>query len=114
MGRLDMLRSRSDFAALQAGGRSRSHRTLTIRTRPNRLDHDRYAISTGRALGNAVIRNRVRRRLREILRATPWGTPRRDVLVVCRPAAAQADYQELRETVARLLAIDEQRGTGEA
>jgi ribonuclease P protein component len=101
---LDMLRARSDFAALQASGRSRSHRILTVRTRPNSLGHDRYAISTGRAVGNAVTRNRVRRRLREILRGAPRAARGRDILVVCRPGAAEADFQELRETVTRLIA----------
>lgn len=103
MGRLDMLRTRSEFAALQAAGRSRSHRMLTVRTRPNLLDHDRFAISTGRNVGTAVVRNRVRRRLRAILRAIPVGSRARDILVVCRPAAATAGYDELRDVVTRLL-----------
>ncbi len=98
-----MLRSRSDFAALRAAGRSRNHRLVTVRSRPNDLDHDRFAISTSKAVGTAVVRNRVRRRLREILRATPTGVPARDVLVVCRPAAAGAGYDELRHTIGRLL-----------
>jgi ribonuclease P protein component len=101
--RLEMLRSRSDFSALQAGGRSRGHRLVTVRTRPNLLDHDRFGISTSRNVGTAVVRNRVRRRLREILRATPTGAQGRDVLVVCRPAAATASYDELRDAIARLL-----------
>lgn len=98
-----MLRARSDFSALQTAGRSRSHRLLTVRTRPNQLEHDRYAISTSRSVGTAVVRNRVRRRLRDILRATPIGGRPRDIMVVCRPAAAGVGYDELRDTVARLL-----------
>lgn len=103
MARLDMLRSRSDFSALQAGGRSRGHRLVTVRIRPNQLDHDRFGISTSRGVGSAVVRNRVRRRIREILRAMPTGEPGRDVLVVCRPAAATAGYEELRDALERLL-----------
>ena len=103
MARLDMLRSRSDFSALQAGGRSRGHRLVTVRVRPNLLDHDRFGISTSRSVGTAVVRNRVRRRLREILRATPVGGSGRDILVVCRPAAATAGYDELRDVIGRLL-----------
>lgn len=98
-----MLRARSDFAALQTAGRTRSHRLVTIRTRPNQRDHDRYAISTSRRVGTAVVRNRVRRRLREILRAVPTGGRPRDILVVCRPAAATVAHDELRDAVTRLL-----------
>ena len=112
MARLEMLRSRSDFAALGAGGRSRGHRLVTIRTRPNALDHDRFGISTSRSVGSAVIRNRVRRRVREILRRMPDGGSGRDILVVCRPAAAAASYDELRDALGRLLRTDDERASG--
>jgi ribonuclease P protein component len=98
-----MLRSRSGFAALQAEGRSKGHRLVTIRIRPNQLDHDRFGISTSRNVGSAVVRNRVRRRVREILRAMPISGSGRDILVVCRPAAATAGYDELRDAIWRLL-----------
>jgi ribonuclease P protein component len=114
MRRLAMLRSRSDFAALQTGGRTRSHRLLTVRTRPNLLGQDRFAISTGRALGTAVVRNRVRRRIREVLRATQGGDRGRDILVVCRPAAAAAGYDDLRDALERLLRTGIDEGTSRA
>ena len=98
-----MLRARADFVALGSGGRSRGHRLVTVRMRPNLLDHDRFAISTGKGLGTAVVRNRVRRRVREILRGTPTGERGRDVLVVCRPSSAEAGYDELRDAITRLL-----------
>ena len=72
---------------------------------PNALDHDRYGISTGRRLGGAVQRNRVRRRLREILRSSPdpvgqgW-----DMLIVARPASVEVTFDELRTALERLLA----------
>ena len=50
-----------------------------------------------------MVRNLVRRRLREILRATPTGAQGRDILVVCRPAVATAGYAELRDVIGRLL-----------
>jgi ribonuclease P protein component len=87
---------------------------MTIRTRPNELDHDRFAISTSRSVGGAVVRNRVRRRLRRILGTTAMASRARDILVVCRPAAAAAGYDELRETVARLLRNGSDERTNEA
>jgi ribonuclease P protein component len=108
-----MLRSRSDFSALQTEGRSRGDRLVTIRVRPNLLDHDRFGISTGRNVGTAVVRNRVRRRVREVLRTTPRGAQGRDILVVCRPAAATAGYDELRDVIGRLLRTgNEERAIG--
>jgi ribonuclease P protein component len=99
-----MLRSRKDFARLRAQGRASADRLMVVRFVPNARDHDRYAISTARRLGRAVGRNRLRRRVREILRLTPnhsgygW-----DVLIVLRPAAMDASFDELRSTLERLL-----------
>ena len=104
-GSLEMIRSVADFAALQAAGRSRSHPLLLVRYRRNDVERTRYGISTGRRMGNAVVRNRVRRRLREILRreqsrvSAGW-----DILLVCRPAAATASQAELATALERTLA----------
>jgi ribonuclease P protein component len=103
-GPLPTLRSREDFARISEQARSRSDRHLVVRFVPNGRDHDRYGISTGRRLGGAVRRNRVRRRLREILRHSPNDTGRGwDILIVVRPSAVDASYEELRDGLERLL-----------
>ena len=100
----EMLRSPLDFRAIQADSRSRVHPLIVLRFRRNDLDRTRFGISTGRRLGSAVERNRVRRRLRVLLRALAgrvaagW-----DVLLVARPAAAAASQAELGEALERLL-----------
>jgi ribonuclease P protein component len=71
----------------------------------NGLDHDRFGISTGRRLGGAVERNRVRRRVRQLLREIERGSgPGCDILVVARPASTGATFGELRVALERLLA----------
>ena len=100
------LRSREDFARISGKGRSRSDRNLAVRFVPNGRDHDRFGISTGRRLGGAVQRNRVRRRVREILRRCPNDTGHGwDILVVARPPAVEASYDELRSSLERLLGL---------
>ena len=77
---------------------------MAVRVRRNGLDRDRFGISTGKRVGGAVVRNRVRRRVREILRA--WehgGTVSWDILVVARPASADASFTELRAALVKLL-----------
>jgi ribonuclease P protein component len=104
-GGLEMLRSPRDFAALQERSRSRSHPLLSVRMRRNELGHDRYGIATSRKLGGAVIRNRVRRRIRSILRAAqrPAGAGW-DILVVARGASVTASYEDLRSALLKLIA----------
>ena len=98
------LRSRRDFARVSSEGRSRSDRLMVVRFVPNDRDHDRFGISTGRRLGGAVRRNRVRRRLREVLRQAPNQTGRGwDILIVARPPAAEASFDDLRAAMERLL-----------
>ncbi len=67
----------------------------------------RVAIVVSRKVGNAVVRNRVRRRLREALRAlvTAGGTkPSFDALIVARPSAAEASFAELKGSLRAALA----------
>lgn len=100
------IRAREDFARISEKGRSRSDRLMVVRFVPNGRDHDRFGISTGRHLGGAVQRNRVRRRVREVLRRVPNQTGHGwDVLIVARPSAVGASFDELRATLERLLGL---------
>jgi ribonuclease P protein component len=102
-GALEMLRSKRDFTALQAASRSRAHPLLILRFRRNDLGRDRFGISTGKRLGGAVVRNRVRRRIRETLRGMDGTTAGWDILVVARPASAAASSSELQDALHRLM-----------
>ncbi len=59
---------RSEYEAVYREGRRRSNATFLIFLRANGLPRDRFGMSVKKALGNAVVRNRIRRRIREILR----------------------------------------------
>jgi ribonuclease P protein component len=103
-GALPMLRTRLEFQAVQAAGRSRADRLVSVRIAPNDAGHDRFGISTSRSVGGAVVRNRVRRRIREVLRRMESGSgPGRDILIVARPATATATLDELRTALVRLI-----------
>ena len=99
-----MLSRPQDFAAFKDGGTTRSHPLLTARFRRTDLETTRFGLSTGRALGGAVVRNRVRRRIREALRAmTPMFQPGWDVLIIARPAIVEADQEALVGALRRTL-----------
>ena len=59
---------RSEFEAVYREGRRRSSATFLVFLRANGLERDRFGMSVKKALGNAVVRNRMRRRIREVLR----------------------------------------------
>ncbi len=104
MAGLDMLRSATDFRAIQSGSRSRAHPLLLLRYRRNELDRTRYGISTSRRIGSAVVRNRLRRRLRTVLRRVDPTVERGwDILLIARGGAAEASQAEVGDAVERLI-----------
>ena len=75
---------------------------VVIKALPNGLTLSRYGFSVSRRVGKAVVRNRVKRLLREILRLTPL-QPGWDVIFIARPLAASAEYANLEKSVKGLL-----------
>lgn len=61
------LRLARDFQRMRQEGKVYSQGSMSITILPNGLAHNRYGLITPRRLGKAVVRNRVRRRLREAL-----------------------------------------------
>ena len=73
-----------------------SNSYLVLYARKNRSDVNRVGITTGKKLGHAVVRNRVRRRLREVYRLNEDKfAPGWDIVVVARSRCIHADFGEL-------------------
>lgn len=99
-----MLSRPQDFATLQGAGSARAHPLLVARFLRTGTGETRFGFSTGRKLGGAVVRNRVRRRLRETLRVmAPSFQPGWDVLIIARPAIVEADHAALVSALEQLL-----------
>jgi ribonuclease P protein component len=67
----------------------------------NQGDLSRYAYAISKRVGKAVVRNRLRRRLREALRRLPLAEGF-DVVIIARPEAAAASFQALTAELALL------------
>ena len=69
---------------------------LVLYARKNRLDHNRVGITVSKKLGKAHIRNRVRRRFREVYRLNEEAfLPGWDIVIVARSRAIDADVAKL-------------------
>ena len=85
-----------DFARVREVGQTFRGRLLLLNVAPNGLSYNRYGVVTGKKLGGAVVRNRVRRLLREVVRATNAKlTGGWDVIMVAHPSAAGQPASEI-------------------
>ena len=104
------------YALVYSKGSAWTSYLVVMKALPNGLSLSRYGFSVSKRVGNAVTRNRVKRRLREILRTAPVKAGC-DIIFIARPAAADADYAGLKSSVegllarARLLAIEQEHGS---
>lgn len=95
---------RKEFEAVYRGGKRRASRHFVVFCRPSGLPLSRFGMSVGRQLGTAVARNRIRRRVREILRlhqreiANGW-----DIVIQPRRSAGQAPFASLQKELMELL-----------
>lgn len=99
-----MITRPGDFTRLAEDGVGRTHPLLVGRFVRTDQAQTRFGLATGKRLGGAVIRNRVRRRIREALRVmAPSFQPGWDVLIIARPAIVAADRDALAGALRRVL-----------
>jgi len=92
-----------EFRSLYARGKSTAGVYLAIYTRKNRLGGTRLGLTVSAKLGGAVVRNRVRRRLREAYRLQEeFFCKGFDIVIVARARAINAPFAALRDEMLRL------------
>ena len=95
MNRRHRLRGRAAFLAVKGSRASTSSRSLRVAIAENGLDVARVGFAVPRAAGGAVQRNRIRRRLRELLRPRLADLAGVDVVITVRREAARLSGPEL-------------------
>ena len=102
MRREQRLRHRKDFAAAYRQGRTLGNQLLVVRVRPNGTGVTRFGFVAGKIVGGAVVRNLVKRRLREAARSIET-RPGLDIVIGARKTSAAVDYRKLRQALAALI-----------
>lgn len=103
-GKRTRLSDSPEFERVYRQGAAYRGKLVSVHAFPNGFGTPRLGLSVSRRVGNAVTRNAVRRRLREVFySALPEIPGDLDLVVSARPAAAEATFRELSEEFARSL-----------
>ena len=95
---------RADFLRVQGSGRRFRATHVLLFVDPHDDETSRVGFTVSRRVGNAVCRNRVRRRLREVVRLhQDCLVAAVDYVVIAQPNAALADFATLEAELTRLL-----------
>jgi len=100
-----VIRKRADFVAANRGLRV-ARPGFVLLAHPNGGLGKRYGVTVTKKIGNAVVRNRMKRRFRELLRAAlpEAGLPDHDHVLIGREGGIERDFSALREELAAALA----------
>jgi ribonuclease P protein component len=99
------LKNKRDFAIVYRFGKSvANHQFVLYHNLQSQVTHFRLGISTSKKLGNAVVRNRMRRLVKEIFRNNSEKIAVTDNLVIIvRRAALSLSYLELEKSLFHLM-----------
>ncbi len=94
-----------EFRRIYRKGKSAVSPWLVLYCQRNRQGRTRLGVTVSTKLGKAVVRNRVRRRLREIWRLNQEVLqPGWDIILVARGRAVRTSYKKLNDSYLGLLA----------
>ena len=103
-GEITTIRKRADFLAANRGLRN-ARPGFVLLVRPNEGLGKRFGVTVTKKIGNAVVRNRMKRRFRELLRAAlpDQGLPDHDHVLIGREGGIERDFATMREELSRAL-----------
>ncbi|WP_182696634.1 ribonuclease P protein component [Staphylococcus saprophyticus] len=100
------IKKNSDFQFIYKKGKSVANRQFVIYTEPNKaLNHFRLGISVSKKLGNAVVRNRIKRAIRENFKIHKEDILPMDIIVIARQPAKDMDTLQIQASLEHVLKI---------
>lgn len=104
MNRRHRLTHSADFDRVRKQGRSWAQPLFIFSAVRNGLDHTRFGFIVSRRVGNAVVRNRVKRQLREVVRRHLGELPQGwDIVLVARAPIVEAHFTDIEDAFTQAL-----------
>jgi len=94
------LRSKTDFANVFKHGKAAANHQFVVYVKKSEAESFRFGVSVSRKIGGAVVRNRIRRRVKEIVRRMePEMRKQVDIVCIVRKAALELDHEGLQRSL---------------
>ena len=99
------LKKDSDFRKVYKHGKSFANRYLVMYILDNKSDSSRIGISVSKKVGNAIIRNKIRRRIRESYRLNGDENVKDgfDIVFIARVASKESEYKDIEKSIKYLM-----------
>jgi ribonuclease P protein component len=94
-----------DFQKVYRLGKSAANHQFVVYYRPNQtVDKFRLGISVSKKIGNAVVRNRLRRKIKEIVRLNETQIKQQiELIIIVRKPAVEMEYADMQRSVFHVL-----------
>lgn len=103
MSKIDTLRSQRDFERVFTLGRKIINSGFVIYHLPSLETGIKVGICVGKSLANAVKRNRIKRRIREVIRKMDFSGDNRHIVIVARRSLLDKDFDYLSRSLKQAL-----------
>lgn len=102
----ETIRNSREFRAVYDGGKSFANKYLVLFFKENGLTYNRVGFVTTKKLGNSVVRNKFKRRLKEAYRAqkSKFKTGY-DIILLSRAGASEIEYKQIESAVKHIMKI---------
>lgn len=104
MRKLYIVKHTQDFEKIMAEGHCKKNKSFVVYQLENNLPYSRYGISVSKKLGNAVFRNKSKRRIRSIIDNHKKDYINgKDYIIILRRGAVETTYQQQEEKLLELI-----------
>ncbi len=99
------IKKNADFQRIYKKGHSVANRQFVVYTCNKEIDHFRLGISVSKKLGNAVLRNKIKRAIRENFKVHKSHILAKDIIVIARQPAKDMTTLQIQNSLEHVLKI---------
>lgn len=102
MKKINIVKSNIEFNNIMKIGKKFYSDLFFIYIKKNNYSYNRYGISVSKKIGNAVIRNKYKRRIKDIIDDIKINMNGYDFIIISRPKLKECDYNTIKENIVNL------------